>query len=401
MKLISSKVEQIPNMETSAAKLPTKPQAEIINFFKEEEQINIEAFQSKSEEFEDLTGHLNNYRPSACHTVKEPPMLKQSKTTNSNMENAIYNTIYTIYTIYNTIYNAIVRNVSKNDSTALQTRKAPTEVMPRGDLSFNMHERTKHSVRKLKKYLRSELPLAASTKIYLKRISQVNEVFFKCLSEIHHEDPGNIDLRELVYRDWLKILIKVNQYLFINMRKLESDAAEKLKSIKLWDIFYYRKKSNELIKFREDINFLIKVIQTLCYVDKWDIKELILETRSSSEIFDDINKNFRNEAETIQTDKLYSDVESRKKLKLHKRSCYRKSIENLIAEFVTEQKKIESLKKRFSLMKCQEQNMREELKRKKEILEEIKRLNSIVGVAVPKLVLSAFFILSGYIILFM
>uniref|UniRef100_A0A1A9X239 Uncharacterized protein n=1 Tax=Glossina brevipalpis TaxID=37001 RepID=A0A1A9X239_9MUSC len=327
MELISSNTDQTPNLDGCVAKISTTPQTETINLSKEEKQINIKAL--KSEEFGDLT----------YHALKEPPMLKQSVTQKSNMEDITAST-----------NNAIVRKVSKNASNALQTCKAPTEVMPGGDLPNNMCECTKHPVRQLRKYPRSGLPLVDTKKF----ISKVNEVFLTSLIEIDHEDTCNIDLRMVTLQDWVKVLNKIIQFLIISVEKLGFDLAEQ-KRTQRWNNYCCRKESNELIKCHKDINSLLKVIQNVYYDNNWDIKDLSLETMSPSAIFGDIKKDFH--PEKTQN----ADV--------------------LIVELVTKQEELESLKKQISFMENQKQNILEEIEVKDEV---IKRLNSATLVAVPK-----------------
>uniref|UniRef100_A0A1B0AIN4 Uncharacterized protein n=1 Tax=Glossina pallidipes TaxID=7398 RepID=A0A1B0AIN4_GLOPL len=270
--------------------------------------------------------------------------------------------------------NDTVRRDSENASTALLTRKAPTKVTQKGGLQLSKNRQMmRGSIENHRKQFEnchySELSLDDMTKF----ITQVNEVFLKRLREIDHKVPDNINLKLITYRDWVKMLLKVNQLLITTMEKLNFEKAEQLKCAQRWSAHCCRSKAREHWKCRKDIDSLIKVIQNVYYDNNWDTKGLSLKTMSTSEIFGNIEKSVQNIRTTTETvHRLFADVESRKRQECNKKV--------LTTELERKKEEIEILRKRISLMEDKMQHVQEEIELKGEI---IKKLDS-TDVTVPK-----------------
>uniref|UniRef100_A0A1B0BZ96 Uncharacterized protein n=1 Tax=Glossina palpalis gambiensis TaxID=67801 RepID=A0A1B0BZ96_9MUSC len=328
-----------------------------INFCERGNQVDSNTVQNKANEFGDLTSKQSGHRrPRSSYQFNWPQILSLPVARKLIMERS------------NVSGNNAIRNDSENAATALPTRKVPTEVMQKGDLQFSKNRpmmRGSHR-KQLEKYRYSELSLDETTKF----ITQVNKVFLKRLREIDHEVPDNIKLKLIIYRNWVKILLKVNQLLITNMEKLDFEIAKQLKCAQRWCTDCCRSESRELLKCRKDIDSLIKLTQNVYYDNNWDTKGLCLETMSTSQIFSNIEKsveNIRRTGETVKVnvDKLFADVESKKR-----QEC---NIKILTAELGAKQEEVEKLRKQISIMEDKMQQVQEEIELKDEI---IKKLDS-------------------------
>uniref|UniRef100_A0A1A9V120 Uncharacterized protein n=1 Tax=Glossina austeni TaxID=7395 RepID=A0A1A9V120_GLOAU len=351
----SSQTHQALNV--IAAKFSPKSRTDSINSCESGKHVHSNSVQHKADEFRVLTSKQNDHRPRASRAFNGGSVARNLITERTNVSS-----------------NNTVRSDSENASTTLVTRKAPTKVTQEGDLQFSnnrqmMRGSIKHHRKQSEKCHYSDLSLADMTKF----IAQVNKVFVKRLREINHKVPDNIKLKLITYRDWVKMLLKVNQLLITNIEKLDFEITKQLKCAQRWDADCCRSKSREHLKCRKDIDSLIKVIQSVYYDNNWDTKGPSLKTMSTSQIFGNIEKSVQNIRSTAETTgRLFADVESR--------NGQERNIKVLTTELGTKQEEVEELKKQISLMEDKMQHVQEEIQLKDEI---IKKLDS-TDVAVPK-----------------
>uniref|UniRef100_A0A1B0GEE4 Uncharacterized protein n=1 Tax=Glossina morsitans morsitans TaxID=37546 RepID=A0A1B0GEE4_GLOMM len=360
MEPISSQTHQTLNV--IAAKFPPKSRIDNINSCESGEHVHSNTVQHKAGECGALTSKQNDHRPCASRAFNGPQILSPPVTRILITERA------------NVSSNDSVRRDSENASTALLTRKAPTKVMQKGDLQFSKNRQmmsgsVKHHRKQLEKCHYSELSFDDTTKF----VAQVNTVFLKRLREMDQKVPDNIKLKLITYRDWVKMLLKVNQLLISNMEKLDFEIAKQLKRAQQWSADCCRSETREYLKCRKDIDSLIKLIQNVYYDNNWDTKSPSLKTMSTSQIFGNIEKSVQNIRSTAGTvDRLLADVESRRR-----QEC---NIKVLTTELGTKQEEVENIKKQISLMEDKMQHVQKEIELKDEI---IKKLDS-TDVTVPK-----------------
>uniref|UniRef100_A0A1A9ZQA3 Uncharacterized protein n=1 Tax=Glossina pallidipes TaxID=7398 RepID=A0A1A9ZQA3_GLOPL len=237
-------------------------------------------------------------------------------------------------------------NSRESASTALLTRKAPTNVTQKGDCQMTRGS-VEHHRKQLEKCHYSQLSLDDTTKL----ITQLNKVFLKRLRETDQKVPDNMKLKLITYRDWVKMLLKLNQLLITKIEKLDFEIAKQLKCAQQRSADCCRSESREYWKCRRDIASLIKVIQNVYYDNNWDTEGLSFKTMSTSQIFGNIEKSVQNIGSTTETV-----------------DC---NIKVLTTELGAKREEVEILGKKISLMEDKLQHVQEEIELKDEIIKNL------------------------------
>ncbi|KAL9924469.1 yuri gagarin isoform 2-T6 [Glossina fuscipes fuscipes] len=232
--------------------------------------------------------------------------------------------------------NSCSRNTFDNDARVNTTTAFPSNLQ---DLSFQISSRCSHPLcdalenakaieqipteyfeKQLQKYSNSDLLVGDSAKLS----EQINGVFLNRLQDIDNNADGHRDLKLITYQEWVDILLKINQSIITNMEELESEVAERLQCLRQKvNTDCRRSQSDELLKCRQDINSLIRIVQNAYHNDTWDFQGLSFETISLSQVLCD-GETERNAQYMRNTDTV---IETKKQLgleqkhKLVSRSC--------------------------------------------------------------------------------
>ncbi|KAI9578644.1 hypothetical protein GQX74_009218 [Glossina fuscipes] len=106
----------------------------------------------------------------------------------------------------------------------------------------------------------------------------LNGIYLTRLQDI--DNNGQCDKDE-----WLDILLKMNHSILTNMEELESEVAKRLECARCTVKTGYRlNQSGELLKCRQDIKSLIKIVQNAYHHNIWNFDGISLETVSLSQI---------------------------------------------------------------------------------------------------------------------
>uniref|UniRef100_A0A1I8MAV4 Uncharacterized protein n=1 Tax=Musca domestica TaxID=7370 RepID=A0A1I8MAV4_MUSDO len=146
----------------------------------------------------------------------------------------------------------------------------------------------------------------------------LNDVYRNRLRDIDQNAEGDVHLQLATYKEWVDMLLKVNESTISNMEELEAEVAERLE-------FLQRKVSsncrhsqgNELLKCRKDINTLIKFIRESCQYDVMNVSGITFETISPAMVFGNVEgavaatqMGNSSDPETMQRNMLYANLKA-------------------------------------------------------------------------------------------
>uniref|UniRef100_A0A1B0APV9 Uncharacterized protein n=1 Tax=Glossina palpalis gambiensis TaxID=67801 RepID=A0A1B0APV9_9MUSC len=267
--------------------------------------------------------------------------------------------------------NSCSRNTFDNDARVNTTTAFPSNLQ---DLSFQISSRCSHPLcdalenakaieqipteyfeKQLQKYSNSDLLVGDSAKLS----EQINGVFLNRLQDIDNNADGHRDLKLITYQEWVDILLKMNQSIITNMEELESEVAERLQCLRQKvNTDCRRSQSDELLKCRQDINSLIRIVQNAYHNDTWDFQGLSFETISLSQILCD--------GETERNAQYMRNTDTVIETKLH---C---NIKALAVEVAEKHDEIQALKRQVVCMEDEMQNAQKKIQLKEEIIKELR-----------------------------
>uniref|UniRef100_A0A1A9VXU4 Uncharacterized protein n=1 Tax=Glossina austeni TaxID=7395 RepID=A0A1A9VXU4_GLOAU len=212
---------------------------------------------------------------------------------------------------------------------------------------------TEYFEKQLQKYSNSDLFVGDSAKLS----EQINETFLNRLQDIDNNADGHRDLKLITYQEWVDVLLKINQSIITNMEELESEVAERLQCLRRKvNTDCRRSQSDELLKCRQDINSLIRIVQNAYHNDAWDFQGLCFETISLSQILGDGETTTQH---MPNTDPVIG-------AKLH---C---NIKALAVEVAEKHDEIQALKRQVVCMEDEMQNAQKKIQLKEEIIKELR-----------------------------
>ncbi|XP_037894568.1 restin homolog isoform X1 [Glossina fuscipes] len=277
--------------------------------------------------------------------------------------------------------NSCLRNNFDNDARVNTTTAFPSNLQ---DLSFQISSRCSHPLcdalenakaieqipteyfeKQLQKYSNSDLLVGDSAKLS----EQINGVFLNRLQDIDNNADGHRDLKLITYQEWVDILLKINQSIITNMEELESEVAERLQCLRQKvNTDCRRSQSDELLKCRQDINSLIRIVQNAYHNDTWDFQGLSFETISLSQILCD-GETERNGQYMRNTDTV---IETKKQLGLEQKHKLHCNIKALAVEVAEKHDEIQALKRQVVCMEDEMQNAQKKIQLKEEIIKELR-----------------------------
>uniref|UniRef100_A0A1B0AGS0 Uncharacterized protein n=1 Tax=Glossina pallidipes TaxID=7398 RepID=A0A1B0AGS0_GLOPL len=111
----------------------------------------------------------------------------------------------------------------------------------------------------------------------------LNGIYLTRLQDI--DNNGQCDKDLITFQEWLDILLKINHSVLTNMEELESEMAKCLECARCKVKPGYRlNQSGELLKCRQDIKSLIKIVQNAYHHNNWNFDGISLATVSLSQI---------------------------------------------------------------------------------------------------------------------
>uniref|UniRef100_A0A1A9WMD1 Uncharacterized protein n=1 Tax=Glossina brevipalpis TaxID=37001 RepID=A0A1A9WMD1_9MUSC len=226
---------------------------------------------------------------------------------------------------------------------------------------------TEYFEKLLRKYSNSELCVGDSAKFS----EQINETFLNCLQDIDNNADGHRDLKLITFQQWANTLLKVNHSIIDNMEELESEVAERLQCLqRKLNTDCRRSQSDELLKCRQDINSLIRIIQNAYHNDTWDFQDLSFETISLSQILSDSETSTQNMGDAD------APLEMKKQLGLEQNRKVRRlihcNIKALAIEVADKHDEIQVLKRQLVCMEDEMQNAQKKIQLKEEIIKELR-----------------------------
>ncbi|XP_073821585.1 yuri gagarin [Musca autumnalis] len=146
----------------------------------------------------------------------------------------------------------------------------------------------------------------------------LNDIYRVRLQDIDEKAGGDVDLKLDTYKEWVDMLLKINESTISNMEQLELEVTERLELLQRKVNSNCRhSQGNELLKARKDIDTLVKFIRDYCEYDPMNVRGITLESIPPAAVFGNVDETVAGQQrgnttdpETMQRNMLYANLKA-------------------------------------------------------------------------------------------